>query len=331
MVCPYCSTDMEPIELSGKVFCSNCGLTIKNNQPAQVNTVSQSFQKVEDVATERPEELQFPVVPEIADALEHKTENSPDILIPSSDDSVETASNVPAEPFNPITQAAAEELGLETPAPDTENGSRIPDISIPTEADFDSVETRGTSEGSFIELASPGNETDILNASNILLDILSEEPEKKPANTEKTTGPRKLKVDVLKDKPQNPIENPELEPAEKDTPSDEIDPKTAKKIEKLEEKIEEIPEPEVTISPEEAKKYDPDTIKSAAIKEYFNSALSEARNQPRNEVKKNKKKVTKKKAREHGPALIFAITLAGVTAVLLGFVTYYLITNYVGL
>ena len=28
MICPYCSIDMEPIDLSGKVFCSNCGMTI---------------------------------------------------------------------------------------------------------------------------------------------------------------------------------------------------------------------------------------------------------------------------------------------------------------
>jgi hypothetical protein len=28
LVCPYCSTDMQPIELNGKTFCSNCGLTI---------------------------------------------------------------------------------------------------------------------------------------------------------------------------------------------------------------------------------------------------------------------------------------------------------------
>lgn len=33
MICPYCNTEMEPIDLAGKVFCSNCGMTISGNNP----------------------------------------------------------------------------------------------------------------------------------------------------------------------------------------------------------------------------------------------------------------------------------------------------------
>lgn len=35
MICPYCSTDMEPIELNGKAFCSNCGLSVGSSTPSQ--------------------------------------------------------------------------------------------------------------------------------------------------------------------------------------------------------------------------------------------------------------------------------------------------------
>jgi hypothetical protein len=32
LICPYCTTEIEPIELSGKIFCSNCGLSIGTSQ-----------------------------------------------------------------------------------------------------------------------------------------------------------------------------------------------------------------------------------------------------------------------------------------------------------
>lgn len=32
MICPYCSTEIEPLDLAGKLFCSNCGMTISNAQ-----------------------------------------------------------------------------------------------------------------------------------------------------------------------------------------------------------------------------------------------------------------------------------------------------------
>jgi len=351
---------MEPIELSGKVFCSNCGLTIKNNQPApSTNTVSQQFQKVEDIATDVPEEVQFPVVPEVVQALEEKTENSPENLIPSSvEEGLALFTSQAADQTNsykPITQSAAEELGIETtpafepiaPAvtadepemPEIE--SRIPDIAIPSEADFEVGQNEIEPQKSYLELANPGNELDALNASGILLDILGEEskpklPEVKETKTHK--APRKLTVDILKDKPENPIEHPELEAAEEEValekPQPAVDAKTEKKIEKLEKKIEDMPEPVVELTEEDAVKYDPDTLKSQAIKEYFSSALSEARNKPvstKNQVAKPKAKKTKKKLKEHGPALIFAITLAAITAVLLGGITYYLITTFMGL
>lgn len=339
MICPYCSTDMEPIELSGKVFCSNCGLTIQNNQTVQppANTVTQQFQKVENVATDVPDELQFPVVPEVVEALEQNTENNPDILLPSTDVEPESASASqpqPAEPFNPITQAAEKELGVEpvpteveptTPAAE----SRIPDIGIPSETDFETPETTGGSTPqSFVEIASPGNETDTLEASSILLDILAEEP---------AVEPRKLKVekpDILEGLPQNPIGHPELEPEDEvagELPETPMDPKTEKKIEKLEEKIDKMSEPEVEIPTSDIDDYDPDTLKSQAIKEYFSSALSEVRNKPAKPTVGQKTIKPKKKLKEHGPALIFAITLASVTVILLVAITYYLITTFVGM
>jgi hypothetical protein len=349
MVCPYCSTDMEPIELNGKVFCSNCGLTIKSGQPTRpANTIMGQTEKVEDIATNVPEEVQFPVIPEENDAPEQLAVKVPEVSTPDIAEEVPiTQANLPAEPtepFNPITQEAEEDLGL-TPPPELE--SKIPDIGIPSETDFENIKpTDQEPTKSYLELANPGNELDALGASGILLDILAEEPKDKEVKASKE--PRKLKVDVLKDKPENPIQNPELEsvPAteelaepeitsskiNKGTDADPIDPKTEKKIEKLEKKIEDLPDPDPEITPEEAHKYDPDAVKAKAIKEYFDSALSDARNQPQKNSKKPTKttaKKPKKKLNEHGPYVILAITLAIVVAVLLGGMAYYIFATFV--
>ncbi len=355
MVCPYCSTDMEPIELNGKVFCSNCGLTIKSGQPTEpVRHASQQSEKVEDVATNVPEEVQFPVVPEVAETLEAETKSVPDVVLPSADENPiattpQEEQPEPIEQFKPITQAAEEELGLTRPEtvaePEQESvpglESKIPDIAIPSESDFEDTTNPELPQTSYLELNNPGNEKEALDASSILLDILAEEPkEAKPATKE----PRKLKVNILKDKPENPVEHPEIEPATtipeevKDAPET-IDPKIEKKIENLEKKIEDLPEPEVEVKPEDANEYDPDTLdKAKAIKEYFDSAISETRNPPKKNTKKpvsahstssGSSKKPKKKLKEHGPQVIFAITLAIVIAVLLGGLAYYIFTTFV--
>ncbi len=47
MICPYCSVDMEEIELGGKTFCSNCGMTIgESPEPEKVDI---SIHRISDI------------------------------------------------------------------------------------------------------------------------------------------------------------------------------------------------------------------------------------------------------------------------------------------
>lgn len=379
MVCPYCSTDMEPIELNGKVFCSNCGLTIANNAPEPVaNTINPTSTEVTGVATDIPEEVEFPIIPEVADAAapvipsvaEESLSNIPEgSLQQGRDDNVEVVS-IPRklevateepvveptsatgpETWSPITTEAAQDLGI-TPNVDSEPvdqptsepeptfESRIPDVGIPSEADFDtSAPNTETAPGSFVELANPGSEKQTLEASGILLDILGEEKSEQDSSHE---------VSTTTDKPLDPVKEPEI-PAKTETkeeddiyklpsevrvglrnkrvskeakevpkqvqtsPEPEPDPRTEKKIEKLEEKIAAMPEPVVKIAEKEVSKYDPDTIEKAkVIKDYFSTAIE------KDKKAKKTKATTKKKHKAMKNLLYFSLALLVVLAIGIG-------------
>jgi flagellar basal body-associated protein FliL len=69
---------MTPIELNGKTFCSNCGLTIANNAPEPVkNVINPAPETVSNVETNEPEEIEFPVVPELVEATATVPDEAP--------------------------------------------------------------------------------------------------------------------------------------------------------------------------------------------------------------------------------------------------------------
>lgn len=295
MVCPYCSANIEPIELNGKVFCSNCGLTIAGGtSPAPQADIG-------SVTADKPEESNFSNLTIDKLATPPAPEEIPTISEPQD--------------FNPILQEAAKDLGIEilndqlannpaaTTAPEFE--SKIGNLAIPNEADFEginSTEVETEEASSHIALENPGNEQDTLEASGILLDILGNENTKDNA-------------------PVDPVEEPEL-PAQTETdPKNDIytvpaevkvgfrnkkvkkDNAEAEKIQKIEEKIAEAPEPIIDITPAEATQYDPDTIdvhtdtktddsshdqRSKLIKDYFDTTIQSDKS------KKDKKSKPKK-------------------------------------
>ena len=63
MVCPYCSTDMEPIELSGKTFCSNCGLTIGAASPYSPAATITPFSDTDKPTTTETVDTAEPTIP----------------------------------------------------------------------------------------------------------------------------------------------------------------------------------------------------------------------------------------------------------------------------
>jgi hypothetical protein len=238
MVCPYCSTDIEPIELNGKVFCSNCGLTIANNptEPS-VNAIKPEPNTVTDVETEGPEEINFPIVPEVVEAASSATSNeTPEktttetlprkLEVVTEEEPIQTT-----ESFRPITEEAEKDLGL-TPSAEEPLAegpvfeSKISELSIPSEDDFDSAgSSENESAGSYIEIADPGNEKSTLEASGILLDILGEDAKAaniKPSvistEAEKSSLDRSLDP-ARDDNVLNPVLEPEI-PAKTDTKED---------------------------------------------------------------------------------------------------------------
>lgn len=227
---------MTPIELNGKVFCSNCGLTIANNSPEPTtNTISPTPETVSNVATNVPEEVQFPVIPEIALADENKSTanetagfytNQPSEVEEPTQEKIEEVIEAPVarkleiitddespqtESWAPITAEIAKDLGVSnTETTDNEPvfESKISDLSIPSEEDFSEITTDHEPVSSYVELANPGNEKETLEASGILLDILGNENNQ--PQTEPDTGSQKSEA-IL-----NPIAEPEI-PAETET------------------------------------------------------------------------------------------------------------------
>lgn len=295
---------MEPIELNGKVFCSNCGLTIANNGPTTINapqpTNSPVIDQVTGVTTDKPEEVDFPVIPEVAEATPVEPVDQPVIAEESAPRKVEVTTEEPivqTEFSKPITEEAMKDLGITPeipvePEPETPVlESKIADLTIPSEEDFDASKETETAAASFVELPVVGDEKSTLEAGGLLLDILSEET-KEPVVNYSSNASEKPKHDSSRDaRTIDPIVEPEIPVKTETKVEDDIytlpsevkvglrnkkvkkteilnqvqddekpDSKIEKKIEKLEEKIAETPEPVVDITPEEAKNYDPDTI-----------------------------------------------------------------------
>lgn len=216
MVCPYCSADMTPIELNGKVFCSNCGLTIANNAPQESYIqpiINPEPDVVSNVKTNAPEEIEFPVVPEVVESIEPTVADIPAIPVetvtppidyfgqfsePEVESSPEnegvkltvTTEDVAPTPepivemARPITEQTERDLGLEINLEPATQESKISDLVIPSEDDFDITEPAVEAVSpvsSYVELANPGDERETLEASGILLDILGEESTSVPA------------------------------------------------------------------------------------------------------------------------------------------------------
>ena|GEM_PF-1136751 len=274
MVCPYCSTDMTPIELNGKVFCSNCGLTVANNSPAPVvNAINPASESVSNVETNNPDEISFPVIPEVAEGKRESAISDQVMIQPATDPGTETMTvgdtndSVPtqklSDPFGqfasmdptseavgrklevvseestrPITEAIAHDLGISTEevtpevepepiaTPEPSYESKISELSIPTEEDFnDEPETTGGNISSYLELSNPGNEQATLEASGILLDILGEEQAVVPEVDESDSATLETQSEHFEpknpaeDMTLNPVENPEI-PAETLTEED---------------------------------------------------------------------------------------------------------------
>jgi hypothetical protein len=87
MVCPYCSTEMTPIELNGKVFCSNCGLTIANNSTGTIEipqpTISQYFNEIHKDKTDTLEGTTSTIT---SDLIPDEKETDIQPMIPSQEE-----------------------------------------------------------------------------------------------------------------------------------------------------------------------------------------------------------------------------------------------------
>jgi len=227
MVCPYCSTDMTPIELNGKVFCSNCGLTIANNAPETPSVqpnISPAPETISAVETNSPEEVEFPVIPEIVEAVKAPVEAAPTMAAidyfgqfsePSPDANseqigrkLEVVSEDPepiVEMSRPITEQIERDLGISTPSISEPAESKISDLVIPSEDDFaisEAISEPYVPVSSYVELANPGDEKETLEASGILLDILGEETSA-PVHQPEHSKPQN-------DEPLNPVLEPEI-------------------------------------------------------------------------------------------------------------------------
>ena len=254
MICPYCSTDMEPIELNGKVFCSNCGLTIANNGPTpSSNTISPDPDKISEVTTDAAEEVEFPIIPEIAasssavipSVAEESLSNTPEgsrglgqddneerVTTPRKLE-VETEESIATpESWSPVTTAAAADLGIEaaltvpeapvpevvaeTPTELPTFESKIADLSIPSEDDFSAAAPTETTPGSYVELANPGNERSTLETSGILLDILGEGSKQEPVPISSNESENSKTASSRDARTIDPVTEPEI-PKETET------------------------------------------------------------------------------------------------------------------
>ncbi len=208
MVCPYCSTDMEPIELGGKTFCSNCGLSVGAASPQAKVMINTSFAKTTAPATPilndappAPLSPQTPIKDGIKTDLGLPVNEADDLIIANSSPEEPAVSDV-VELQQPVKLSVTTETekqpltnddGFYTSAPnpetlpqDTPVAPEVSDtnpeteesipplgqtIEIPNENDFEAPGLDATNDKSLEEKV---QNVDTLGASGILLDILNE-------------------------------------------------------------------------------------------------------------------------------------------------------------
>lgn len=275
MICPYCSIDIEPIELNGKTFCSNCGLAISAPTVTQNHETLDNHPlktEVEDEpkpdATQNAWQPQRPITEEsIKEILQDDQVTNPTIeenstdetLDPVSPKTIESTDTAPAPTISePITNQTPMDTDLEN-APqdnlensvdqnnDTKETPILMDI-LQGEPQADTADQPPIPEN-YATFDDSVKNIDQLGTAGILLDILSDEQEKKQTAATKEVleaaedlvekihissddnqikgaaefTPKdaiKLKVGVLDDSPVNPVTHPELEagPEELDLP-----------------------------------------------------------------------------------------------------------------
>ncbi len=104
MVCPYCSTDMEPIELGGKTFCSNCGLTVGAVTPkspiAEISQNNAQPRLVQDVSAtvKPPMNPSTPIKDEMKSDLGLPINEAGDLIIASPPNETESLAEQADEP-----------------------------------------------------------------------------------------------------------------------------------------------------------------------------------------------------------------------------------------
>lgn len=164
MVCPYCSADMEPIELSGKTFCSNCGLTIGAASPYSPAATITPFSDTDkptglpttDITPLAPLEPQTPIKDSTKSEFGLPVNEPGDLIIGSGaiaeeiDDA--NVTTMPQEPVK-VTVNTDSERPLPVDSSDEQTDSNLP----PTDFTEDS-EVTPTSESADYVIPSPVNE-----------------------------------------------------------------------------------------------------------------------------------------------------------------------------
>jgi hypothetical protein len=295
MVCPYCSTDMEPIELNGKVFCSNCGLTIKTlAEPTRLDP------NASVVSGYKNPSLNEPIKNDSAFPTEGTTPISPNNM-------------------NPITDSAKEELGIEVNHPENDlEAPNNPPLEITEEPVLSESSDAVIEENSTAQITSnspeikesnkdtddidsivktlsqadlqthkplPGSanseqikEIESLAAGSILLDILSDDLIQKEDEAEvKVLDAAKKLVKHIKPADISEANNTESEKTNKNSEIPETSnqiaiekeaerSETEEEIKQIEDKIHNLEEKSFEVSDKEIKKYDPDALDMAHLK-----------------------------------------------------------------
>jgi hypothetical protein len=133
MICPFCSLDMEPISLSGKTFCSNCGMTIYERPDLKVMpSIMKDPEppKIKDVHLEIPDSDFDGILDESGEGTKPILENTPNATDISSQNTPEVKSEPmasmpdlepdllkPATPPVPAPPASQTTPATQTPAP----------------------------------------------------------------------------------------------------------------------------------------------------------------------------------------------------------------------
>ena len=137
MICPYCSVEMSPIDLSGKIFCSNCGMTIGNNSkpssvPAptisHIQTDTEGNEPIEKPATPitRPTQQEAGIIKQ--DESQKVRDELMKMMTPAA--KPVQATNQPPEP-TPQTEAIETEKQETVVAPDKPEAKDRPETATP--------------------------------------------------------------------------------------------------------------------------------------------------------------------------------------------------------